>query len=83
LLGMVTIFISNASSRDDISDLTALVSSFDDPLIDARDLAFYLATHNYNAVPNGGYAELDLKGGHYILTPNGKNPGLCDITLAK
>jgi hypothetical protein len=80
-LGMIVMFISSASGRDDISDLTSLVSSFDDPLMDSQDLAFYLATHNYDATPRDGCVELDLKGERYILTPNGRDPGLCKITV--
>ncbi|NPV62405.1 MAG: hypothetical protein HPY61_07220 [Methanotrichaceae archaeon] len=74
---------SNASGRDDMSDLTLLVSSFDDPLMDAQDLAFYLATHSYDATPKEGRVELDLKGERYILIPNGRDPGLCKIIAAE
>jgi hypothetical protein len=48
--------------------------------MDAGDLAFYLATHGFNATPMGSYIEVDLGGEVYVLTPNGSAPGLCDIS---
>jgi len=47
--------------------------------MDAADLAFFLVTHNYNAVPAGNFVEVKIDGGVYQLVPNGKKPGLCDI----
>jgi hypothetical protein len=49
--------------------------------MDTQDLAFFLATHNYNAVPRDGYVELNLNGTIYKLIPNSKKPGLCDIIV--
>jgi len=77
-IGAIMIFVSCASGEE-IPDLTRLVSSFDDPRMDCQDLAFFLATHDYSAVPREDYVELNLNGRHYILIPNGKDPGLCDI----
>jgi hypothetical protein len=39
--------------------------------MDAQDLAFYLATHGFDATPKGSYVEVDLGGDIYWLTPNG------------
>ncbi len=83
-LGMIAISmtiaaIAEASASTDISNLERIVSSFDDPLITPSDLAFFLATHNYDAVPKDGYVELKLNGENYKLVPNGKEPGLCSI----
>jgi hypothetical protein len=69
-----------SASSDPLSDLMSSISAFDDPRIDAGDLAFYLATHGFNATPKGSYIEVDLGGRVYKLTPNGSAPGLCDIT---
>ncbi len=68
-----------SASSDTLSDLRSLVSSFDDPHMDAGDLAFYLATHGFDASPRGGFVEVGLSGHTYRLTPNGSAPGLCTI----
>jgi hypothetical protein len=69
-----------SASSDNLSDLMSSISAFDDPRIDAGDLAFYLATHGFNATPKGSYIEVDLDGKVYKLTPNGSAPGLGDVT---
>jgi hypothetical protein len=68
----------NATSVD-ISDLKSLISDFDDPCMNTDDLAFYLATHGFDASPKGGSVEVDLSGHVYKLSPNGSAPGLCTI----
>jgi len=68
-----------SASSDSLSDLKSLISSFDDPHMNAKDLAFYLATHGIDATPKGSYIEVDLGGNIYRLTPNGSAPGLCTI----
>lgn len=80
IIGIMAISVMAASASTDISDLRRIVSSFDDPLINPSDLAFFLATHNYDAVPKDGYVEMNLNGRIYKLVPNGKEPGLCNIT---
>ena len=71
------------ASGNDISELRASVLSFEDSKITVQDLAFYLVTHNYDAVPRDGYVELLLDGESYRLVPNGKAPGVCDISPLK
>lgn len=66
---------------EDVSDLRELISTFDDPGMTSYDLAFYLASHGYDAVPEDGRVVLVLKGSTYDLIPNGEKPGLCDILL--
>lgn len=83
-IGIVLIIIMMAlptvsASRDSLSDLRSLISGFDDPRINSEDLAFYLATHGFDATPKGGSVEVDLGGNIYKLTPNGSAPGLCSI----
>jgi hypothetical protein len=75
LLALPTASASSAS----LSDLMSTVSSFDDPRMDAEDLAFYLVTHGIDATPNDDHAEVDLGGDIYKLTPNGAAPGLASI----
>jgi hypothetical protein len=45
-----------------------------------QELAFFLATYNYRAVPKDGCVEVDLNGRICKLIPNGNEPGLCDIS---
>ena len=77
MLALPTVGASNAS----LSDLKSTISSFDDPRMDANDLAFYLVTHDFDAKPKGGYVEVGLEGRICKLTPNGSAPGLCSITV--
>ncbi len=68
-----------SASSDTLSDLKSLISGFDDPSMSTDDLAFYLATHGFDASPKGGFVEVDLSGHIYKLGPNGSAPGLCAI----
>jgi len=68
-----------SASSNNLSDLMSLISAFDDPRMDADDLAFYLATHGFNATPKDSYVEVNLDGKIYKFTPNGSAPELCDI----
>ncbi len=81
IVGLTAISTNVVASDRDISDLRETISSFDDPHITPFDLAFYLATHGYDAVPEEGCVVLVLKGSTYNLIPNGERPGLCDIEL--
>jgi len=67
------------ASGNDISELRERIFSFEDSKITVQDLAFYLVTHNYDAIPRDGYVELQLDGESYRLVPNGNAPGVCDI----
>jgi hydrogenase/urease accessory protein HupE len=51
LLALIIVLAMPAASAssDNLSDLMSLISAFDDPCMDADDLAFYLATHGFNA----------------------------------
>ena len=64
---------------EDISDLKKLISGYEDTRMDTQDLSFFLATHNYDAVPKGDHVDLFLDGKVYKLVPNGDAPGLCSI----
>ena len=87
LLAIMTVCIlmavTNTASAvgEDISDLKKLISGNEDTRMDSQDLAFFLATHDYNAAPRDGYVELNLNGAIYKLIPNSKKPGLCDIIV--
>ncbi|MCK9565820.1 MAG: hypothetical protein M0Q43_07215 [Methanothrix sp.] len=70
-----------SASKATLSELKYAISSFDDPGMDTQDLAFYLATHDFDAKPKGGYVEVSLEGRICKLTPNGSAPGLCSIAI--
>ncbi len=79
---LIGLLQSTSASGNDINELKELLSSFDDPKITVQDLAFFLMTHNFDAKPTSYGVELDLDGTIYKLVPNGKEPGLCDISPA-
>jgi hypothetical protein len=70
-----------SATKDTISELKSTILSFDDPRINAEDLAFYLVTHEFDARPKDGYVEVGLEGRICKLTPNGQAPGLCTLAI--
>ena len=70
-----------SATGEDGSDLEKLILAAEDTRMDSQDLAFFLATHDYDAAPKDGYVEVSLQGTIYKLIPNGDRPGLCDIAL--
>ena len=69
------------ATKDTILELKSTISSFDDPRMNAEDLAFYLVTHEFDAKPKDGYVEVGLEGKICKLTPNGSAPGLCTLAV--
>jgi len=67
----------------DYAYLLNLTTGSEDARIDAGDLAFLLATHDFDATPKDGYVLLRLNGTVYKMTPNGERPGLADIVIEK
>ena len=79
---ILIISLNCASAQgENISDLKKLISSNEDTRMNSQDLAFFLATHNYNAEPKDSYVELNLNGMICKLIPNGEKPGLCDLAF--
>jgi hypothetical protein len=79
---IIMISLNTASALGgDISDLKKLISTNEDTHMNSKDLAFFLATHNYNAMPRDSYVELNLNGEIYKLIPNGEKSGLCDLAF--
>lgn len=77
---ILTVSLDAASAMvEDVSDLKELISVNEDTRMDSQDLAFFLATHNYNVVPRDGYVDVDLNGKICKLVPNGDEPGLSDM----
>ena len=78
---LMTVMNTASAMGEDTSDLKKLISGYEDTRMNSRDLAFFLVTHNYNAVPRDGYVELNLNGITYKLIPNSEKPGLCDVIV--
>lgn len=79
-LTMLSLSITSAAS-DDISNLKKLIVSSNDPNMNAEDLAFFLATHNYDATPKESYVELRLDGQIYKIVPDGDNPEINEMKI--
>jgi hypothetical protein len=73
----------NASGTVDHTELLKLISQNEDPLMTSNDLAFFLASHDFDATPKDGYVEVKLDGVVYEAVPNGNGPGLADLTIIK
>ena len=88
-LGLVVTFVLLAflsiapisNGLADKSELTKLILGSEDPLINVNDLAFLLVTHDFDAMPKGDYVEVRLNNTIYKLVPNGRYPGLANVTL--
>ncbi len=82
LIGVALAFAIPASgASDDYSALMKLIADNEDSHMNAMDLAFLLATHNFDATPEAGYVIVKLDGIIYSLTPNGEKPGLSEVTV--
>lgn len=70
-----------ASGVVESKELSKLISQNEDVLITPNDLAFFLATHNYDATPKDGYVQVRIDGTIYRVVPNGARPGLADLLI--
>jgi len=61
-------------------DLIELISQYQDIHMTVEDLAFFLATHNYNATPKDGYVQVIVDGTIYKAVPN-STTGLAELTI--
>jgi hypothetical protein len=62
------------------NDLTKVISQFHDTHMTIEDLAFHLATHNYNATPQDGYVQVTIAGSIYKAAPN-STTGLAELSI--
>jgi len=62
------------------NDLTEVISQYQDAHMTVEDLAFFLATHNYNATPKNGYAQVTIDGTIYKAVPNNAT-GIAELTI--
>jgi hypothetical protein len=58
-----------SASSDSLSDLKATISGFDDPRMDTEDLAFFLASHGFDATPKDSFVEVDMDDHVHKLNP--------------
>jgi hypothetical protein len=72
---------SYASGVADSKELTNLISQSCYVHMTPNDLAFFLATHNYDATPKDGYVQVKIDGTIYKVVPNGENSELADISI--
>jgi len=75
-------FIALSSAATDNSALTNFISQNEDPRMGVKDLAFFLVTHDFDAVPKKDHVEVQIDGTVYKLVPNGQYPGLANVTVA-
>ena len=71
---------SYASGVAESTELSKLISQNEDTHMTPNDLAFFLATHNYDATPKDGYVQVKIEGTIYKVVPNGVKPGLADLS---
>lgn len=72
--------ILGASDCAEENDLWLLISSYEDIGITVQDLAFFLATHGFDATPEKSYVTVKFSdGSEAYLTPNGGEARLADL----
>jgi hypothetical protein len=71
----------NASGAAECTELSKFISQNEDTYMTADDLAFFLATHNYDATPKDGFVQVNIDGIIYEVVPNGARPGLADLSI--
>lgn len=75
-------FTALSSAAADHSALMKLISQNEDPRMEVKDLAFFLVTHDFDAVPKKDHVEVRIDDTVYKLMPNGQYPGLANETIA-
>jgi hypothetical protein len=75
-------FIALSSAAADNSALMKLIDQNEDPRMCVKDLAFFLVTHDFDAVPKKDHVEVQIDDTLYVLVPNGQLSGLANITVA-
>lgn len=75
-------FSALSSAAVDNSALVTLISQNEDTRMDVNDLAFFLVTHDFDAVPKKEYVEVHIDDTVYKLVPNGQLSGLANVTVA-
>lgn len=82
LLPAIVILICSSSVATEVNDLWLLLSSYEDIGITVKDLAFFLVTHGYDALPGKSYVTVEISDGSEVyLTPNGGAERLADLWM--
>jgi hypothetical protein len=84
---LASLLVSNISMAVDnnseySSGMMKLISENEDDKMTVNDLAFFLATHGFDAVPKKDYVEVHLDSTIYRLAPNGQAAGLASVPIA-
>ena len=88
ILAIILILLTSQSftalsfAAADNSGLMELITQNEDPRMGVKDLAFFLATHDFDAVPKKDHVEVNIDGSVYKLVPNGQLSGLANVTVA-
>jgi hypothetical protein len=61
-------------------NLKEVISQYQDIHMTVDDLAFFLATHNYNATPKESYVQVTIDSTIYRAVPN-SSTGLAELTI--
>ena len=78
-----TVFVTACPVLGAVADnheLTEVISQYHDTHMTVEDLAFFLATHNYDATPKDGYVQVTLNSTIYRAVPN-STTGLAEISI--
>ncbi len=76
-------FCSFPAQSGEENDLWLLLSSYEDIGITVNDLAFFLATHGYDAKPEKSYVTVKFSNDKEVyLTPNGGASRLADLWMS-
>ena len=72
---------SYASGVADSKEMTKLISQSGDARMTPNDLAFFLATHNYDATPKDGYVQVKIDGTIYTVVINSADSGIVSLSI--
>ncbi|MCK9440215.1 MAG: hypothetical protein M0Q13_02170 [Methanothrix sp.] len=73
--------IALSTTEAEYSVLIKSITTIEDPRMDVNDLAFFLVTHDFDAVPKRDHVEVRIDDTVYKLVPNGQYPGLANVTV--
>jgi len=72
---------SYASGVADCKEMTKLISQSGDARMTPNDLAFFLATHNYDATPKDGYVQVKIDGTVYKVVINDTDSRIVSLSI--
>jgi hypothetical protein len=81
LIRVAFVPVSYASGVAESTELYKIISQNEDTNMTPNNLAFFLATHNYDATPKNGYVQVKIDCTIYKVVPNGSKSGLADLSV--